>query len=79
MQAIQGEILGTVGTNPAPIAILFGIGAPSAQVIDPASTNVQNVALGSLYIDTQAPALYFKTSVASAANPNGGWTQVTIP
>ena len=55
------------------IAILTGKGAPSAQTIDVTQDNVQSVQLGSLFIDYQTPALYFKTSM-----PNG-WTAVTIP
>jgi hypothetical protein len=55
------------------IAILSGKGAPSTQTIDPLHENVTSVQLGSLFIDYQTPALYFKTGM-----PNT-WAQVTIP
>jgi hypothetical protein len=80
MPRALGHVLGNPGPVGSPsICILYGQGAPSAQVVDVAMDNVQNAQLGSLYIDYQTPALYFKTGVSSGANPNGAWTAITVP
>ena len=71
---VNGIVLGSPGAvGSAPIIILFGKGAPSGQTLDAANPNPQNAQLGSLFIDYQTPALYFKTG-----QPNT-WTQITIP
>lgn len=87
MPRALGHVLGTPGPVGSPsIVILYGNGTPASQTsssvpptLDPTADNIQNCQIGSLYIDFTTPGLWFKSSVASAANPNGGWTQVTIP
>ncbi len=75
-----GIQIGQPGPVPSPpIVILYGPGAPSAQSVDVTQPNIRMCQLGSLYIDFQTPGLYFKTGVANASNPNGQWTQVSIP
>jgi len=73
-QVMRGLILGSPGVAGSPaICILFGQGTPTVNQ-DP---SLDNCALGSLYIDYSAPALWFKTSVTTPTST--GWTQVTIP
>jgi hypothetical protein len=87
MPQCLGHVLGSQGPIGSPsICILFGNGSPASQsassippTLDPTKDNLVSCSIGSLYIDFATPALYFKNSVASAANPNGGWTAITIP
>lgn len=77
MPRVQSGLLvsapGVVGS--ASVVILVGQGAPSAQTPDLTMDNVRSCALASLFLDSQNGALYLKTGVANAANPNGQWTQ----
>jgi hypothetical protein len=68
-QITHGIILGSPGVaGSSPIAILYGVGNP-ANSNDP---NVSIASQGSLFIDAQTPALYFKTSPTA-------WNFITIP
>jgi hypothetical protein len=80
MPRALGHVLGAPGpVGSASICVLYGAGSPASQTIDGTMDNVQNCQLGSLFIDYQTPALYFKSGASSGANPNGNWTQITIP
>jgi hypothetical protein len=80
MPRALGHVLGAPGPVGSPsICILYGQGPPSAQVVDPTMDNVANCQLSSEYHDYTTPGLWFKTGPSSGANPNGVWTQITIP